>query len=376
MLSHCHAKFLSCLLGGIVLPLPSALAERHVPGSTGGNVYVLTNQPKGNAVMVFHRDASGKLTPKGTFATGGNGAGSGTDPLESQNPVVLNSEGTLLFAVNAGSNSITGFKVSNDTLTVTNTVSSGGTMPVSVAVRGNLVYVVNAAGDTPNISGFTLDGKTGKLSPLANSAQALPGGRPAAPAEVAFVPGEKALLVTEKTTAQIDSFVLDGNGAALAGTTFHSRRPEPFGFAFAPHHIAIVSDTVNGKPNAAALSSYNIRPDRNPKVISAAVPDTQTAACWVAVTADGAYAYAVNTASGTISSYDVSVGGELKLLDATAGGGNVPVDTALSKGSQFLYVRNGGDGTVGGYTVNSDGSLTPLTLAGGLPDGAAGLAVR
>jgi 6-phosphogluconolactonase (cycloisomerase 2 family) len=94
------------------------------------------------------------------------------------------------------------------------------------------------------------------------------------------------------------------------------------------------------------------------------------------VTDDGAYAYTVNTASGTISSYSVSVGGQLALMDATAAGGNVPVDTALSTNSQFLYVRNGGDGTVEGFTVKSDGGLAALTMAGGLPDGAAGLAAR
>src|SRR5205823_4298169 len=105
---------------------------------------------------------------------------------------------------------------------------------------------------------------------------------------------------------------LDKNGAAQPGTPFHSRRPEPFGFAFAPNHVAVVSDAVNGKPGAAALSSYDVRKG-NLKVVTAAAGDTQTAACWVAVTDDGAYAYAVNTASGTISSYSISVGGKLSL---------------------------------------------------------------
>jgi 6-phosphogluconolactonase len=374
MQSHWHAKFLSCLLGGIILPLSAASAHQ-APGSTAGDVYVLTNQPSGNGVMVYHRLPSGKLTPRVVYPTGGNGAGSGSDPLQSQNPLILNETGKVLLAVNAGSDSVTAFKASGDMLTLANTVSSGGTMPVSVTVRGNLVYVLNAGGGVPNISGFSLNVSTGMLTPLADSTQPVPGGSGSAPAEVAFVPGEQALLVTEKTTSQIDTFAVNGDGLAQPGTTFHSRRPTPFGFGFA-NDIAIVSDAVNGKANSAALSSYKIRDGRNPKVISAAVPDTQTAACWVAVTDDGAYAYAVNTASGTISSYGVSVGGQLTLLDASAGGGNIPVDAALSTGSQFFYVRNGGDGTVEGFVVKSDGSLASLTMAGGLPDGAAGLAAR
>jgi 6-phosphogluconolactonase (cycloisomerase 2 family) len=198
----------------------------------------------------------------------------------------------------------------------------------------------------------------------------------AAPAEVAFVPGQNTLLVTEKGTSQIDTFALNDQGMAEMGVPFPSRKPTPFGFAFAPHHIAVVSDAVKGKPLAAALSSYTVRKSGKLGVISAGVPDSQTAACWVAVTDDGAYAYTANTGSNSISSYKLSVGGELTLLSATAAGGNVPVDIGLSKGSKFLYVRNGGDGTIAGFAVNPDGSLKTVSIVGNLPDGAAGLAVR
>src|SRR5436305_8899841 len=127
--------FAACLL-----PTIAAAAAQNPHKDAGGHVYVLTNQPSGNAVMVYRRDASGALTPQGTFATGGKGAGAGADPLQSQNPVVLSRDGKLLFAVNAGSNSVTVFRVSGDTLTATDTASSGGTTPVSADVRGNLVY--------------------------------------------------------------------------------------------------------------------------------------------------------------------------------------------------------------------------------------------
>ena len=99
MRSRCHAKLLTCLLAGIVVPLPAIANPKTAPGAVG-HVYVLTNQPGGNAVMVFSRDASGALTAKGSVASGGNGAGSGTDPLQSQNPVLLRHDGKLLFAVN------------------------------------------------------------------------------------------------------------------------------------------------------------------------------------------------------------------------------------------------------------------------------------
>src|SRR5262249_52282137 len=118
--------------------IPTSLAE----GRTGA-VYVLTNQISGNSVMVFHRDATGILTPAASFVTGGAGTGSG---LGSQGAVQLSEDSRLLFAVNAGSNSISVFGVSGDQLTLLNTVSSGGVHPVSISSRHNLVYVLNAGG--------------------------------------------------------------------------------------------------------------------------------------------------------------------------------------------------------------------------------------
>jgi hypothetical protein len=49
---------------------------------------------------------------------------------------------------------------------------------------------------------------------------------------------------------------------------------------------------------------------------------------------------------------------------------------ALSANSPFLYVRNGGDGTISGFYVEDDGSLTLVSTANGLPSGAVGIAAR
>jgi hypothetical protein len=250
-----HSILCLSLLSASLLSIAAGPAEAIV--RTNGNVYVLSNQANGNEVLVFHRNYVGHLTFVDSVATGGNGGGTGPDPLESQNPIVLNKDGSLLFAVNAGSNSISAFRVSGNQLIAANTVSSGGTMPVSLTVRGNLLYALNAKG-TPNISGFTIDTNTGNLSPLAGSTQALPGGAAAAPAQVAFVPGEDVLVVTEKDTNQIDTFGLDPNGVAMTGMAFPSRKPTPFGFAFAgPAHVALVSDAAGGKPMKAALSAQD-----------------------------------------------------------------------------------------------------------------------
>jgi len=61
---------------------------------------------------------------------------------------------------------------------------------------------------------------------------------------------------------------------------------------------------------------------------------------------------------------------------ATEANGSTPTDMALSNNSRFLYVRNGGNGTINGFRVEADGSLTPVTTAAGLPYGTQGIAAR
>jgi 6-phosphogluconolactonase len=342
-----------------------------------GDVYVPTNQPTGNSIMVFHRDTAGVLTFVGSVASGGIGAGTGADPLGSQGSVVLSGDNRLLFAVNAGSNSISVFAVSGDSLTLLATVSSGGTFPISLTVRDNLLYVLNAGG-TPNVSGFTIESAKNNLVPLSGSNQNLPGGATAAPAQVSFSPEGSVLVVTEKGTDQIDTFNLDENGVAHPGTAFPFSGITPFGFEFAQDNALIVSDAGNG-PGTAAVSSYNVDHKGDVDVITPALGDTQSAACWLVVPKNGRFAYTANAGSGTISSYAVSDGGDLELLNVTAastGGGSTPTDMALSNNSHFLYVRNGGNGTISGYRIEVDGSLAPVTTASGLPAGAQGIAAR
>src|SRR5438552_6663983 len=131
-----------------------------------GAVYALTNRPSGNAVAMYARSADGSLSSSGTFSTGGIGAGSS---LGSQGALALSDDGRWLFAVNAGSNDISAFQVRPSGLSLTSRVASGGSQPISLTVRGGLVYVLNAGGDG-NISGFTI-GSDGALAPIAGSAR-------------------------------------------------------------------------------------------------------------------------------------------------------------------------------------------------------------
>ena len=363
---------LRCAAAFLVIAGLAGISARTAAEDDPGAVYVLTNQTA-NSVLVFTRAADGTLSFSGNFATGGAGAGTGADPLGSQGSLVLDRGHQRLFAVNAGSNDVSVFRVDGLNLELLDRASSGGVKPVSVAVHENLVYVVNAGG-TPNIQGFFVEPSSGHLTPISGSSQALPGGASASPGQIGISPEGDVLLVTEKGTNQIDTWTLTDEGLPVNGKVTSSSGAVPFGFAFLRRDVALVTEA-----GPSALSSYGASDDGTLQLITGTVPDTQKANCWVAATKNNRYAYVTNTGSGTISSYLISPDGSLRLLNATAavtGPGTAPIDFALSNDSHFLFVRLGTKGTVAGFRVESDGSLTPVGSINGVPAGAQGLAAR
>ena len=358
-----------------------------VPGTrlaaqTTGDVYVLSNSEE-NAVIVFHRNADGTIARAGSFRTGGSGAGSGTNPLHSQGPVILSADNRMLFAVNAGSDSISAFAVSGDELTLLQTISSGGERPVSLTVSHDLLYVLNGGG-SPNITGFRIVPEGSPLVRIEGSTQAVPRGEVAAPAGVLFNPEGNVVLVSETGANQIASFTISEEGRAQFADTYASTGSGPFGFAFAHNNVLVGAYTANDAPGEAGAGSYMVTPAGDVNPLSPAVNDRGTGSTWLVVTGSGQLAFTTNTVSGTISSYSVSrESGKLSLsrpvaaaLRGEESGSLFPSDMALSNSSRFLYVRNGANGTVSGFLVHEGGSLTPVASAEGLPESAAGIAAR
>ena len=338
-----------------------------------GVVYVSTNSPAGNEVLVFPRARDGSLAAPRAFATGGQGSGGG---LGNQDAVVLGHNDRRLFVVNAGSNQVSVFAVRGTGLELLDRVASGGIRPVSVAVHRRLVYVLNAGG-TGNIAGFEQD-RRGRLHAIPNSARPLSSASAGA-AQVTFSPDGGLLVVTEKATNVISTYTVGTDGLATGPNVQPSVGATPFGFAFSRKGTLVVSEAFGGAPDASALTSYQASPAGALTAISPSVGTTETAACWVVITGDGRFAYTSNTGSGTISGYGLSPTGELTLLNAdgvTATTLAGPIDLALTGNDRFLYSLDSGAGTISAFRVEADGGLTPAPGASGLPTGANGLAAR
>jgi 6-phosphogluconolactonase len=355
------ALFVSC--AALALTAATAAAGGEV---RAGSVYTLTNGAAGNAVAVFGRARDGSLTPERTFATGGTGTGAG---LGSQGAVVLSEDGDELFAVNAGSNSVSFFKVTHDGLELEDTVSSGGLLPISVTVHADVLYVLNAGG-AGNITGFSIHEDA--LTAIAGSTRPLGTGS-SGPAQISFTPNGKALVVTEKTSSTIDAYVVGEDGIAGEPVVNRAVGGTPFGFDFDRHGDVLTSNATG------SASSYDLARDGTLSVVSGAVPTFQGAPCWLVASRNGKYAYTANAASGTISGLSVAHDGTLTLLDADGingnlGAGSHPLDESVSKDGRFLHVLVDGTHSVGTFRIGQDGGLAFVGTAGTLPTGAVGLA--
>jgi 6-phosphogluconolactonase len=131
-----------------------------------GAIFTMNNAVDGNEVIVLGH-SQGHLTPLGSFPTGGVGTGAG---LGNQGALELSDDLRWLLVVNAGDNTLSSLAVTPRGLKIKEVIDSDGERPVSVTVHHNLVYVVNAGSDS--IAGFRLT-RHGRLIPIKESVQVL-----------------------------------------------------------------------------------------------------------------------------------------------------------------------------------------------------------
>ncbi len=345
-----------------------------------GMVYAMTNAAGTNEVIALCRDRDGRLTFAKAYATGGSGTGEAVvDPLQSQGSLVLSHDGRLLFAVNAGSNSISSFRVNEcGMLKLIDIDPSGGVRPNSLAVIDKLLYVSNVGDDVnsipSNVTGFRIK-SDGHLQQISGSTHQLSDAY-AVPACVVFRPDGSQLVVSELSTNNISVFQVNSDGTLTGPTVNTSSGAGPFGAVFASYGLLLVSEA-----GANALSSYDTNFNGTLDVISGSVANGQTAVCWVAASWYKPFAYTSNTGSGTITTYEINDNGELFLSDivySTLDQIGAPIDSGLSKDGYNFYVLNGNQGSISAFCIGRNGQLALIQVIEdvGLPTlGAQGLAV-
>ncbi len=360
-----------------------------------GHMFSQSNGLTGNQIVEWNRYSDGSVKLGGTVSTGGIGAAqqqpgcTATCPqLDTDFEVLLTPDRKLLFAVNAGSNTISSFQVgANGSLTLTGQASSDGVFPFSLTMHGNELYVLNT--DSTSIAGFTF-GSTGALTPIPGSIQKLTSdAMPGLSRQIGFDNTGKLLIVTLLMPSEIDTFAVNSSGAAGPASEVASTTPFPFGFVFDKANQLVMSQvsTLTGEGNSATYSvtsSGSLAPiDTKPAF--GALP------CWALVSPNQKFAFVVNTGNGappgsTIASYTLSAAGKLKFLGVTLPQKHeyLKTDEFITPDGKYLYVvghhstSSAGPATdsyLDEYKIASNGVLVPLgsTSSAGVPLGTDGL---
>jgi len=364
----------------MLLPILALLATTAF--SQVNAVYIDSNIgqiPNKNSVLAYSNDGTGALTPipGSPFKTAGTGVyemNSVFSPgFQADQEIVVNSAGTLLFAVNGDSNTITSFAINSSgrlkRLTVTD---SNGQDPVSMGLdeispAGAQMTVVNQADDplqtggTPNITSFLVDEASGVLTPVANSTIDYPSGSLVSLA-LASPSGKFAFVLGGAT---LDSYGVNADGTlSLISSESPIRGPIFLGGAAHPKQRVIYV----GLPAVNEMGVYTY--DTSGALALAKVLVNQgSLLCWLTTDAAGNFLYTVESGTRTLTVYDISGANFLKPVQvqhlALKAGVDEPTNLKLDPTGQFLYVLglqpNGQ--TIGNFlhvlNVNSsDGTLT------------------
>jgi 6-phosphogluconolactonase len=341
-------------------------------------VYVNLNTSGANTVAGYSRRSDGTLSPLAgsPFSVGGAGTGVG---LGSQGAIQLAHAGRHLLVADAGSNQISVLRVARDgslTPVSGSPFDSGGISPVTIAVvpgRG-MVFVGNQGNGGSNYTGFMF-GASGALTPIPGSTYAVPDG--AGVGEVVVDPTGRHLAGARVVTSLIDSLVIAPNGGLTAGPNSPYAAPiaGPLGSAFrASATPQLYVSLAHGGALAGAVGAFTVAADGTISPIGASpFPDSQTAACWVAISPDQKYLFTANAGSDSISSYAINPGGTLTLASTTVlrGTGIGTFDLRFNPSGSNLYVVEGNAHAIGILSV-SGGTMTEIDASPvALPEGGA-----
>jgi len=413
------AAFAAALVGvAVAVSVPSVASATSSSGAGSGSavgaVYVATNAwNSGNKILVFPRYSDGSLGPvSAAVATGGLGSGPGqfapivNDPLGSQNSLVTDQTGKYLFAVNAGSGDVSSFTVGRGGLALVDrraTAPASGAgqanpFPVSIAVSGSTLYVVNAIGNS--LAGFSIN-PAGHLMPLQNcELPGLPAGNPLnafaattlssqqavdtqTAGQVGFSPDGKWLVVISKEgpmstttppggsgdqfpfgptsgSGHIYAYPVNSGGQVDCASPRSTALPVfpdghgtfPFSFTWSGQGRLLVTEVFGESDQPASLpsgvsavSSYLLNANGT-FTLQRKVPDPLPVPCWIVRSGDNVFVanfLGPDFGLGAISSFKVAPDGALAdpspASAPTTGlnGGSDPIDMAISNDGHFLY---------------------------------------
>jgi len=358
--------------------------DRDDDGRGPGAVFSMTNETNltgGNRVIAYARGSDGRLSDPRPFSTGGDGSGTPEDSSDGlvlanrrgdTSPINLREGPRFLLATNAGSDTVTVFRVRGRSLERVDVENSNGDRPTSVTASRGVVYVMNAGGAMctgtfpagQNITGFTLD-NDGELTPIPGSSRPISAQAGSGCTQVSFDKSGEVVVVTEQQADVISTYTRNRDGTLNGPNAQQTTGNGPFGSTFTQRNQLITTENFGAVPTQGGAASYEV--DERNGTLTPIEPTSerngQSDTCWVVITDNGKYAYTSSFGdNGSISTYRVGSDGSLTLLNAgeedSVGGG--ASDLALSRNSRYLYAKNSLEASVTVFRIESDGDLTRL----------------
>jgi 6-phosphogluconolactonase (cycloisomerase 2 family) len=340
-----------------------------------------------NSIIAFSNDGTGNLKavkgmPFKTKGTGIYDAAPGVD-FAADRELIINPEGTLLFAVNMHSNTIAVFTINSDgslTAAAGSPFASNGTQPASLGLldnvlpsNGSILMVANKDSDpaqtqtAPNFSSFTVS-STGVMTLNANGTLPLPTG--SSPSNIA-VNQKGALMfgvqyVGTGGSAVLGSYRIKSDGSM---NLINSLNPPGISHTFlgiAQHPV--FSGLYAGLPDINQVGVYLFGKQSGTISFARVVNNGGSMVSGMTVNAAGTKLYTAETGSGTVTVYDLTdvlTPTIMQHVTLAAGGSFGPTNIALDPTGQFLYVLTGSQLHV--LNVAADGTLTETATARSLP---------
>jgi 6-phosphogluconolactonase len=297
----------------------------------GGSLCTRTNDPSGNAVQRFERGRDGALRPAGTFPTGGAGLATLGGR---QGAVALSGDGRSLYAINAGSDSVSVFRTGHRGPRLVARVASRGIARHRAASRRRASPSTRAASTSWTREARRTSPRSGAASTVRSRRS--PGGTrelalgALGAAQVSVTPDGRSLVVSGRVANRLETLPLDFLGRPGSPVVTASSGTVPFGFGITPHGAIVVSEA-----GASTVSSYRAGRHGALRNVTASLAVGQGAACWDAVAPSGRFAYAGN-ASGSVSAFAIGCDGALSSLNTTALVPS-PRDLAFDASGRYLY---------------------------------------
>jgi len=353
----------------------TALAQNNVV-YVESNIGQTTNQ---NSVFAFV-NSGGKLTQlKGSpYPTMGTGVYS-SNPVfapgfQADQEIVVNSAGTLLFAVNGHSDTITTFNVNSDgSLTLANISNSNGADPVSLGLdetppAGTVMTVINQdadpgqGGGVPNATDFFVTA-AGDLTPVSNSTINYPAS--SIPAQALVSPSGRFMFVVQfMGGGALTSYDVGAGGKLVLNNSLVPTKGSVFiGAAANAKQRAVYV----GLPDVNMVGTYTYN-SAGTIAFSHLTTNPGLQVCWMTGNKAGTRLYTTETNSNSVTVYDTSGANfnkpkELQHLPLLPGGlaTNVKIDPT----GAYLYVLGLNDppGGTGNYLhvlniSSTDGTVT------------------